>query len=189
MMGTITMSAPRLFRSRPARLAPFLVAALLSACAPTGQEGSLYFATAEIGKSFGIQAPRRVYACPRPIPNSLDNCVVRASGYFSVDNVAQQPSDHRTILHLVFEDGRSGWMGYDDFLRQSPVFASTGRVARLGMTTDEIKASWGAPASIVPEPSRGGMREKWTYPGIGELYFEDGKLVELGLSRSLALTR
>jgi hypothetical protein len=174
----------------PALPLAFSLAALLASCVPAGQDASLYYAGGEVGKSFGIQPPRRVYACPRPIPKSVEGCIVRANGYFTVDSAAQQPSDHRTILHLVFEDGKSGWMSYDDFLRQRPVPARLGRVARLGMTTEEIKSSWGAPAAIAPEPSPGGgTREKWSYPGIGELFFEDGKLVELGLKRALPLAR
>ena len=176
----------RLTRAQPLALS---LAALLAACVPAGEDASLYYAGGEVGKSFGIQPPRRVYACPRPIPKSVDGCIVRANGYFTIDSVAQQPSDHRTILHLVFEDGQAGWMGYDDFLRQRPVPARLGRVARLGMTTDEIKSGWGAPAAIAPEPSPdGATREKWSYPGIGELYFEDGELVELGLKRALPLS-
>ncbi|HKT20595.1 MAG TPA: hypothetical protein VJR47_21250 [Stellaceae bacterium] len=177
-----------LFQAPRTPFAAVLLAALLAACTAPGETTSLSYASGEVGKTFALRAPRRVYACPRPIPDSVADCVVRTYGYFTLDNATQQPSDGRTILHLVFEDGRAGWMGYDDFLRQhfvNPV--KLGLVARLGMSEDEIKASWGAPASIGTEPAHGARRQKWIYPGIGELYFEDGKLVELGLSRALPI--
>jgi len=177
------MAAPRKARWTP--FAILFLGALLSACAAPAENGSLFYASGEVGKTYWLSAPRRVYACPRPIPESVDDCVVRTYGYFTVDNATQEPSG-RTILHLVFDDGRSGWMGYDDYLRQHFVYpVKLGLIARLGMSEDEIKANWGAPATVSTEAAHGARRQKWTYPGIGELYFEDGKLVELGLRRAL----
>jgi hypothetical protein len=168
--------------------AAVLLATLLTACAVPTENASLFYASGEVGKTYSLSAPRRVYACPRPIRESLTDCVVRAYGYFTVDNAAQQPSG-RTILHLVFDDGRSGWMGYDDYLRQHFAYpVKLGLIARLGMSEDEIKANWGAPAMIGTEAAHGARRRKWTYPGVGELYFENGELVELDLIRALPVT-
>ncbi len=171
-------------------LAALCLGGLLAACEPMPEGASLYYASGEIGHTYTLQSLRRVYACPHAVSESIDKCIARGTGIFTVDNAAKQAGDQRTVVHLVFDDGRSGWMGYDDFLRQRfTVPAKTSVVLGLGMTADEIRSSWGEPAAIAPHAFAKSMGQEWSYPDLGNLYFEDGKLVEIALSRALPFVR
>jgi hypothetical protein len=48
----------------------------------------------------------------------------------------------------------------------------------IGMTSDEVKASWGAPEHINKDIGSWGVHEQWIY-GDQYLYFENGKLTSL----------
>ena len=159
-----------------------VLTALLAGCELTPEGGSLYHASAEIGNTYALEWPRRVYACDV----ALTNCFQREVGSFTVDNAAITIREHIALIRLVFDDGRAGWMVYNEFLKQQFAAPATTRlIAKVGMTADQIRSSWGEPERVGPAPSGDPAVEEWSYPAIGLLYFEKGKLVELALSKSL----
>jgi len=154
----------------------------LVACELTPSGGSLYHASAEIGNTYTLEWPRRIQACQVP----LSGCFSREEGSFTVDNAAIRRDNDVVFIHLVFENGSSGWMVYKEFLQQQFTQpAKTRLVAKLGMTTDQIRSIWGEPPKITQEPFGSGIRDVWDYPVVGLLHFKDGKLNDLSLFRSL----
>jgi hypothetical protein len=154
------------------------IAGFLVGCELTPSGGSLYHASAEIGNTYALEWPRRVTVCQTP----LQNCYSREEGNFTIDNAAITRDNYVAILHVVFANGSSGWIVYNDFLKQQfSEPAKTRLVAKLGMTAGQIKAIWGEP----PQGSTDEVGESWIYPVIGTLQFKDGKLVDLTLYRSL----
>ncbi len=136
----------------------------------------------EIGNTYSLEWPRRIYVCPTP----LQNCYPREEGNFTIDNAAILRDNDVAILHVVFANGSDGWIVYNDFLKQQfSEPAKTRLVAKLGMTADQIKAIWGEPPQISQEPYGNTVRDAWEYPVIGTLHFKDGKLDELTVYRSL----
>jgi hypothetical protein len=163
-------------------LALVCACASLGACQLTPEGGSLYHASMEIGNTYAIEWPRRVRACD----SSLTDCFSRDTGSLTVDNAAIQLKNYIAMVHLVFDDGRSGWMAYNDFLGQrfsDP--AQTRLVVRKGMTSDQIRAAWGEPTTISPQQFGSVVLQKWSYPNVGDLYFNDGKVDDISLNKSL----
>ena len=141
--------------------------------------GSLYQATGEIGNTYVLDGAAKVHGCT----DELTNCFIRTTGSFTVDESAITIPVRVAIVHLVFEDGRSGWMSYNAFVQAKPAQpVATRRVARLGMTSSEIRSNWGPPDSIATT-SAGDI--KWSYAQKGAFLFSDDKLGDMRLSFSL----
>jgi hypothetical protein len=181
------------FRPTPFRLAhPELIAlsgiCLLAGCDLDPAGGSLSKASWEIGNTYTLEQPRRVYACEQIALNidELGSCPRRQSGSFTVDNALMVIEPRIVYVHLVFDDGNSGWMVYNDFrMQQFSAPAKTRLIAKVGMSSDAIRSNWGEPTAIAPRPWHDLVLQDWTY-AFATLSFKDGKLFEMKLSRSLS---
>jgi thioredoxin-related protein len=69
-------------------------------------------------------------------------------------------------------------MAFTDYLMQQQKLDSARPEARiqLGMTSKDVRTSWGAPARVEPKPSDKGKVEEWLYGTNQYLIFRDGKL-------------
>ncbi len=55
---------------------------------------------------------------------------------------------------------------------------------RVGMTAEQVRASWGKPSRINERVTQHAQSEQWVYSGGTYLYFDDGKLRSWQSSRS-----
>lgn len=182
MMRWVCQSARHCRAVHSAAIA-FGMALILASCELTPLGGSFSHATWEVGNSYTIEWPRQVYACA---PSLTDNCIRREGGNFTVDGALFTVEGHVVFVHLVFEDGKSGWMRYNDFVGQqfaNPV--KTRLVFRYGMTPEQIKSTWGPPNDTSAETCPGHECENWVYTGIAKMSFTDGKVNDLKLTKSL----
>jgi len=162
---------------------------LLAACDLDPIGGSFSKASWEIGNTYALAWPHRVYACQQvPLrPTDPSRCSTREIGSFTVDDAMMVIQPRIIYVHLALDDGQSGWMIYNDFrMQQFTEPARTRLAAKLDMTTDAIRSAWGEPTSIAPREWNKLVLQDWTYAGVGTLSFKDGKLIQIKLSRSLA---
>ena len=139
-------------------------------------------AAREIGNTYVATQSHTIHAC-----SALDNsCLDRSAGGFTIDDSVLFVKPPILMLHLVFDDGATQWLSYDDFVMQKFTAPSETRLRlKIDEKSDQIRAEWGVPDEINPKAVNGLTLQQWTYRNIGTLSFKDNELIRVELTKSL----
>lgn len=139
----------------------------------------------------------------RHVPLRVDSVVVGSSVYPAAVFFTLTEAEHRRLANIGEGDKRLIFMSVGEIGASARNFASVfnfesprrrypeidddvwdliiqGKVRR-NMTPTECRLALGSPSNVLRVPTRGGMRESWSYPDGVYLVFDDGVLSQFRL--------